>query len=54
MLSILASHTTGPLEGIHFYYYEVQGLFVAITSLCMIVYAFYHAVKKRRAKRGVS
>ena len=45
MLSTLASHTTGPLEGIHLYYYEVQGLVVGLASLCMVGCAVYRMVK---------
>lgn len=54
MFKTLASHTSGPLEGIHLYYYEVQGLLIAVASLCMVVYAFCHMVKKRRVNNGAS
>ncbi|MEM6257118.1 MAG: hypothetical protein AAF711_03135 [Planctomycetota bacterium] len=53
MLSALASHSTGPLEGIHLYYDEVQGLFIAFVSLGMLGYALVYAWKKRKAKSGV-
>ncbi|MEM9346423.1 MAG: hypothetical protein AAGB26_07385 [Planctomycetota bacterium] len=54
MLRPLASHTTGPLEGIHLYYYEVQGLFIAFLSLGMLGYALVYAWKKHKAKSGAS
>lgn len=54
MHSFLVSHTTGPLDGINFYFHELEGLCVALASLCMVVYAVYHALKKRKAANETS
>ena len=50
MCHMLASHPFDSLEGIHLYFYEVGGLWVAFASMCMVVCAVQRGVKKRRAK----
>lgn len=47
MFSLLASHPVGPLDGVNLYFYELEAIFVAIASLCMIVFAIRYFLKSK-------